>query len=82
MKINLRSQKCECYDGCAEVRSWIRNERMRGTTKVGRIAKKVQEKRLKWYGHVMRREEHCIGRRAMEMKVQGTRNRRRPKRRW
>ena len=60
----------------------IRNERIRGTTKVGEITKKVQERRLKWYGHVMRREEHYIGRRAMVMKVQGRRKRGRPKRRW
>ena len=44
----------------------IRNERIRGTTKVGEITKKVQEIRFKWYGHVMRREEHYVGRRAME----------------
>ena len=43
--------------------------------KVVEIAKKVQERRLKWYGHVMRREEHYVGRRAMEMKVQGRRKR-------
>ena len=61
---------------------WIINERIRGTTKVGEITKKVQERRLKWYGHVMRREEHYIGRRAMVMKVQGRRKRGRPKRRW
>ena len=36
----------------------IRNERIRGTTKVGEIAKQVKEKRLKWYGYVMTREEH------------------------
>ena len=35
----------------------IRNERIRGTTKVGAISKKVQESRLTWYGHVLRREE-------------------------
>ena len=47
-----------------------RNEITRGTTEVGEIAKKVQEWRLEWYGHVMRREEqlHYVGRRAMEMK--------------
>ena len=39
----------------------IRNERIRGTRKVGEITKKVQERRLKWYGHVMRREEHYVG---------------------
>ena len=27
----------------------IRNERIRGTTKVGEITKKVHERRLKWY---------------------------------
>ena len=49
----------------------VRNETIRGTTKVGEITKKVQERRLKWYGHVMRREEYNVGRRVMEMKVQG-----------
>ena len=38
----------------------IRNEIIRGTTKVREITKKVQERRLKWYGHVMRREEHYV----------------------
>ena len=44
--------------------------------------KKVQESRLKWYGHASRREEHYVGRRAIEMEVQGRRKRGRPKRRW
>ena len=35
----------------------IRNERIRGTAKVGEISKKVQEGRLKWYGHVLKRAE-------------------------
>ena len=60
----------------------IGNESIRGTTKVGEITKKVQERRLKWYGHVMRREEHYVGRRALVMKVQGRMKRGRPKRRW
>ena len=42
----------------------ISNERIRERTKVGKITW-----RLKWYGHVMRREEHYVGRRAMLMKV-------------
>ncbi len=60
----------------------MRNERIRRTTKVGEITKKVQEMRLKWYGHVMRREEHYVGRREIEMKVHGRRKRGRLKRRW
>ena len=39
----------------------MRNERIREATKVGEIAKKVQERRLKWYELVMRREEHYVG---------------------
>ena len=49
---------------------------------MGENTKKVQEIRFKWYGHVMRREEHYVGRRTMVMKVQGRRKRGRPKKRW
>ena len=31
----------------------IRNERILVMMKVGKISRKVQERRLKWYGHVM-----------------------------
>ena len=47
----------------------IRNGRIRGTTKVGDISKKVQESRLKWYGHVLRRDEKDIGKRVVLMEV-------------
>ena len=59
----------------------IRNERIRGTTKVGEISKKVQESRLKWYGHVLRREYEYVGKRVMAMEVPGNTRRGRPKRR-
>ena len=39
-------------------------DRIRGTTKVGEIFKKVQESRLKWYWHVLRRRirrQDCDG---------------------
>ena len=49
----------------------IWNERIRGTTKVGEISKKVQESRLKLYGHVLRREDECVGKRVMGMEVPG-----------
>ena len=60
----------------------IRNESIRGTTKVGEISKKVQESMLKWYGHVLRREDECVRKRVMAMEVPGKRRRGRPKRRW
>ena len=57
----------------------IRNERIRGG---GEISKKVQESRLKWYGHALRREDEYVGKRVMGMEVSGKRRRGRPKRRW
>ena len=59
----------------------IRNERIRGIGKVGEISKKVQESRLKWNGHVLRREDEYVGKRVMAMEVPGKRGGR-PKRRW
>ena len=49
---------------------------------MGEISKKVQESRLKWYGHVLRREDEYVGKRVMRMDVSGKRRRGRPKRRW
>ena len=43
----------------------IMNERIRGTTKVTEISKKVQESRLKWYGHMLRRTYEYVGKRLM-----------------
>ena len=60
----------------------IRNEIIRGTTKVGKISKEVQESWLKWYGHVLRREDEYVGKIVMAMEVPGNRRRGRPKRRW
>ena len=34
---------------------------IRNRTNVGEIANKFQEMRLRWYGHVMRREENYVG---------------------
>ncbi|XP_068219278.1 uncharacterized protein [Palaemon carinicauda] len=53
---------------------------MRGTTGVRELSDKIKESRLRWYGHVMRRDEQYIGRRVMEMEV--PRRRRKPKQRW
>ncbi|XP_068250357.1 uncharacterized protein [Palaemon carinicauda] len=48
-------------------RDKIRNEVIRGTSGVRKLSDKTQESRLRWYGHVMRRDEQYIGRRVMEM---------------
>ncbi|MCJ8736398.1 hypothetical protein PDJAM_G00257470 [Pangasius djambal] len=58
----------------------IRNEYIRGTAHVGRLGDKVSEARLRWFGHVQRREREYIGRRMLDMELPGRRRRGRPKR--
>ncbi|KAL1465790.1 hypothetical protein WDU94_005331 [Cyamophila willieti] len=41
-------------------RDRVRNERIRETVKVGSLGKKVQESRLRWFGHVERRDESYL----------------------
>ncbi len=42
----------------------------------------MQESRLKWYGHVLRRKDECVGKRVTGMEVPGKRRRGRPKWEW
>ena len=51
----------------------IRNERIRGTKEVGEISKKVQESRLKWHGHALRREDeyYYVGKGEVVVEVSG-----------
>ena len=60
----------------------IRNERIKGIIKVMEISKKIHERRLQWYSHVMSRDKNCMCKRAMALEVEGTRGSGRPKRRW
>ncbi|KAK3544908.1 hypothetical protein QTP86_029243 [Hemibagrus guttatus] len=60
----------------------IRNEYIRGTAHVGRLGDKVREARLRWFGHVQRRQSEYIGRRMLDMELPGRRQRGRPKRRY
>ena len=60
----------------------IRNERIRKLTEVGNITLKAREERLRWFGHVKRREDNYVGRRVLDMTIDGTRRRGRPKTRW
>ena len=49
---------------------------------VNDINEKVKEIRMRWYGHVRRREEGHPARVAMESRIPGRRPRGRPKKRW
>ena len=60
----------------------IRNEYVRGTAKTAKLGDKLWNARLRWYGHVKRREENYVGKRMMEMAEPGIRKRGRPSRSW
>ena len=58
-----------------------KNEYIKGTVKIERLEMKMRESRLRWYGHVLKRDQEYLGRKLMEMELPGSR-RRRPKRRF
>ena len=60
----------------------IRNEYIRSTVKVERLGMKMREGRLRWCGHIMRRDQEYVGRKMMEMELPGKRKSGRPKRRF
>ena len=60
----------------------IRNEYIRGTVKVEQSGMKLREGRLRWYGHVMKRDQEYVGRRVIKIKLLIKRKRGRPKRRF
>ena len=61
----------------------IRNEYVRGTAKIAKLGDKLRNARLRWYGHVKKREEGYVGKTIMEMAVvPGGRKSGRPRGRW
>jgi hypothetical protein len=46
------------------------------------ITEKLKGNRLRWYGHVMRREDNHVTGRLLNMSLEGWRGRGRPKNRW
>ena len=54
---------------------------MRERVAVGELRSKLREKRLRWLGHIGRRETNYVGKRVKRMKV-GEKKRGRAKRRW
>jgi len=59
----------------------IRNEKVRKELGVAEMRRILREARLRWFGHVSRRDEEYVGQRVRRMDI-GTRGRGRPKRRW
>ena len=81
-RMNMAEMKMLRWMSGVTRRDSIPNTRIRGTVEVAELSKKVQKARLRWYGHVLRRDEEVVERRMMDMEVHGRRGRGRPKTRW
>ena len=55
----------------SDKRGKITNKYARGTAKIAKLGDKLRNARLRWYGHVKRREENYMGKRMMEMAMPG-----------
>ena len=65
-----------------QLKSETRNEYVSQSVKLAPVTKKVTEKRLKWYGHVKRRDEVLVPRRMVDAPVSGRRLRGRQNTWW
>ena len=60
----------------------IRNEDIRKEAHVRPVETLLENKRLKWFGHCLRREPNHICAKSLRLEVSGRRNRGRPRKRW
>ena len=58
---------------------WTRRDKIRNEKA---IEDKMRENRMRWYGHVQRREESHINRRVPQINAEGKRNRGQPELSW
>ena len=63
-------------------RDHMRNEEIRRILHVSQIDEVMRGGRLRWFGHVQRREANNVTRRVMYRAIPGTRRRGRPKKTW
>ena len=64
------------------VKDKMKSEDIRKELGVGSIKSKAREGRLRWFGHVHRREQESNLRQVMDMEIPGRRPRGRPRGRW
>ncbi|XP_039748082.1 uncharacterized protein LOC120625171 [Pararge aegeria] len=80
-KIHVTEMKMLRWAGGITRLDKIRNEFIRGSFKVAEVQHKMQESRLRWYGHVMRRDKSHMTQRVMAID-EGKRGRGRPLTTW
>ena len=64
-----------------KLKDWLPSKELRERLGVDDIALILQQNRLRWYGHVLRKDDDWV-KKCMEYEVEGSRPRGRPKRNW
>ena len=83
-------QEEDCYHGDEDASrdprsvetSHMRNEEIRRILHLSPIDEVMRRGRIRWFGHVQRRDATNVTRRVMELAIPGTRRRGRPKKAW
>jgi len=65
-----------------KLKNIFRSKELRERLGIDDIALVLQQNRLHWYGHVLRKEDDNLVKKCMEYKVKGPRPRGRPKSTW
>ncbi|XP_073698816.1 uncharacterized protein [Garra rufa] len=80
----LHNMEMRMLRWCLGLTRWdcIMNTNVRKLMGVAPITEKMQEARMRWYGHVVRSGEDSVARTALRLSPQGKRPRGRPKKRW
>ena len=82
-EVALQRQRREWLDGCVAL-SYKIEFQVKGWERLGLddIISVLQQNRLWWYGHVLRKEDNDWVKKCMEYEVEGARPRGRPKKTW
>jgi len=67
---------------CIKLKDRFPSKELRERLGIDDIALVLQQNRLRWYGHVLRKRDDDLVKKCMEYEVQGLRPRVRPKRTW
>ena len=65
-----------------KVQGRVPSKELRETLGLGNIILVLKQNRLRWYGHVLRKEDNDWVKKCMEYEVEGARPRGRPKKSW
>jgi len=82
MRWHFSEQRWECSDGCVKVKDRVPSKELRERLGLDDIILILQQKRLRWYGHVLRKEDTDWVKTCMKYEVEGSRPSGRPKRTW